>query len=156
MTTTKQPIRKFRVVGMTDEVPACDLCGTPLRKAVVLDALDPEGNVDERVHYGTSCAAMALGWTYPDGSATPRGKRDVTDLALKAQRKTDDEIYWARNVLTFWGRLEAWGATSREIAAEYFVRYPMHRTLRSARAEMTSMNTTAREILKRHGVTLAG
>lgn len=54
---------KFRVeyLGTTDECDVCGCCGnTNLKKTVMLFVLDEDGNRDELVYYGTSCAAKAL------------------------------------------------------------------------------------------------
>ena len=50
----------FRVLGTTDDVTACELCGKPeLRGTVILGALDADGNVEGEAYYGSSCAAKA-------------------------------------------------------------------------------------------------
>lgn len=54
---------KLRVeyFGITDEVDTCDHCGKQdLKKAIMLFILDADGNRDELVYYGTTCAAKAL------------------------------------------------------------------------------------------------
>ena len=47
--------------GITDEVDECGHCGKQgLRKAVMLFVLDAEGNREELIYFGTTCAARAL------------------------------------------------------------------------------------------------
>jgi hypothetical protein len=46
----------FKLLGITDEVTACDCCGKPnLARTVAMEKED-----GEIVHYGTTCAARAL------------------------------------------------------------------------------------------------
>lgn len=70
---------KLRVeyFGITDENDTCGCCGkTNLKKAVMLFILDEDGNRDELVYYGTTCAAKAL-------SVRPT---QVTKMAEEANR----------------------------------------------------------------------
>lgn len=56
--STKLRVEYF---GITDECDTCECCGkTNLKKAVMLFILDEDGNRDELVYYGTTCAAKAL------------------------------------------------------------------------------------------------
>jgi hypothetical protein len=59
MNTPDYPTHRY--VGTTDEATECDLCHrTELKLTVILELLDADGNVEERVNYGTSCAAKVL------------------------------------------------------------------------------------------------
>ena len=52
-------LRLMKVLGTTDEVTTCELCGrSDLKKTVILQ--DSDGEI---VHYGADCAARAAGWT---------------------------------------------------------------------------------------------
>jgi hypothetical protein len=56
MTTTR-----YRVYGTTDDTDTCEVCGKiELRSVVMLMALDADGNDDEIVYAGTTCAARKL------------------------------------------------------------------------------------------------
>jgi hypothetical protein len=56
MTTTK-----YRVYGTTDDTDTCEVCGKiELRSVVMLMALDADGNDDEIVYAGTTCAARKM------------------------------------------------------------------------------------------------
>lgn len=61
--TTTRPV--FRVLGTTDDVTTCELCGREdLRGTVVLETIDADGNgTGDLVHYGSDCGARAAGWT---------------------------------------------------------------------------------------------
>lgn len=51
---------RYRIMGTTDAVTSCEVCGrTGLKKTVVLRELD--GGHDD-LHAGTDCAGRLLGW----------------------------------------------------------------------------------------------
>lgn len=84
---------KFRVeyFGITDECDTCECCGrTNLKKAVMLFVLDEDGNRDELVYYGTTCAAKAL---------NVRASQ-VTKLAEEANRERLRKLDRLARVLT--------------------------------------------------------
>lgn len=87
---------RFRFVGVTDETTTCEECGKPeLRSTVVLALLDADGNVDEHVRYGSTCAARALG--------IPGGGVKVRKLATNAAYRTRAAAADARDVLGRYG-----------------------------------------------------
>jgi len=53
----------FKILGTTDDVTECGVCGrVELRATVAIVALDADGNEDgEPVYAGTSCAARKVG-----------------------------------------------------------------------------------------------
>ena len=55
----------FKVIGTTQDVTECELCGrVDLKGTIVLDELDDEGNTTGSVvYYGAICGAKAAGWT---------------------------------------------------------------------------------------------
>lgn len=57
--------KRFVILGFTDEVTSCDLCGKPeLKGTYVLQEYDAEGNpVGDHVHFGSTCGRKAAGWT---------------------------------------------------------------------------------------------
>lgn len=68
-------------VGVSDEQTECDLCGrSNLKRTVILRIGGAE------VHYGSDCAAKALGWGENSGA-----KRQVEKLAGEAQVKREQE-----------------------------------------------------------------
>ncbi|GAA3078868.1 hypothetical protein [Streptomyces glomeratus] len=78
------PIPKWTIKGIVDDYDTCGCCGRRgLKRTVAFMPLDADGKEDgtaeDVVYYGTSCAAIALGWT--------RGK--VTDTARAAQAERD-------------------------------------------------------------------
>lgn len=74
---------KVEYFGITDEVDSCDHCGKQgLKKAVMLFLLDAEGNREELVYYGTTCAARVLNLR----------NAQITRAAEDAERKRQSEI----------------------------------------------------------------
>lgn len=78
-------MKAYKVLGTTDDVTTCDLCGKPeLKGTVVLAPLDVDGNEGGDVEYfGTSCAAKAAGWTLKEVRA---GVKAAKEEAAKAER----------------------------------------------------------------------
>jgi hypothetical protein len=51
----------YRVHGITDDTDTCEVCGkTELRRVVMLAVLDADGNAEEMIYAGTTCAARKL------------------------------------------------------------------------------------------------
>ena len=51
----------YRVHGITDDTDTCEHCGkADLNRVVMLAVLDADGNAEEIVYFGTTCAARAL------------------------------------------------------------------------------------------------
>lgn len=51
----------YRVHGVTDETDTCEVCGkVELRRVVMLAVLDADGNTEEILYAGTTCAARKL------------------------------------------------------------------------------------------------
>lgn len=54
---------RFRLLGICDDVTACDCCGKQeLKCTMALEELDADGNAVGEVYYGRDCGARALGW----------------------------------------------------------------------------------------------
>jgi hypothetical protein len=70
----------YRVHGMTDDTDTCEHCGKEdLRRVVMLAALDADGNTEEIIHVGTTCASRLLARR---GTRTTAAKvRDAADAA---------------------------------------------------------------------------
>ena len=52
----------YRVRGTTDDVTTCQQCGKPeLKGTVILDILDADGNTEDVIYAGTTCAAKMTG-----------------------------------------------------------------------------------------------
>lgn len=87
---------KFRFIGTTDETVECQQCGkTELRNTVVLALLDDDGNTTETVHYGSTCAARALGIS--------GGSRRVLAAACAAGTRIADAARNSRALLDHYG-----------------------------------------------------
>lgn len=105
-------MKAYQVIGTTNEVTTCELCGRDeLKGTVMLVTLDLDGNPDgDPSYFGTSCAATAAGWTQRE--VTQRVavvKREAKNAERKAQadkaaaarvafwkaRKEEDQAYAA-------------------------------------------------------------
>lgn len=81
----------YRVHGITDETDTCEVCGKiDLRRVVMLAVLDADGNTEEIIYAGTTCAARKL---------AQRGTRvraaRVADAAAAAGRLLATATSWA-------------------------------------------------------------
>ena len=55
--------RRFTLIGITDEVCVCDLCGKEaLKCTMLLCERDADGNEIGEVYFGRDCGAAALRW----------------------------------------------------------------------------------------------
>jgi len=97
--TGADPRPAFRVLGTTDDVTACELCGKPeLRGTVILGALDADGNVEGEAYYGSSCAAKAAGWTLKAVRAGVKRAADDAREAARAERAAKAAADYAASV----------------------------------------------------------
>lgn len=113
MTTTQTTrTEQYRYLGSTDDVLRCDHCGRiDLTHTVVLELLDADGNVDEVVYFGSTCAARALSGRFGakvTAADVRRGVKAAEDAAREARRlaatASHDAMMAARNdVLRAWG-----------------------------------------------------
>lgn len=72
----------MRILGVSDEVDACECCGRQkLKRTIALEL--PDGSA---TYYGTSCAAQALGWEAKTVRAEARKAQQVKDDAAAAER----------------------------------------------------------------------
>jgi len=91
MSTTD--VRKaYRILGTTDDVTECELCGrTELKGSIVLAVLDADSNEAGIVYYGASCGARAAGWITKDvrtkAKAADDAKREAARLAAEEESR---------------------------------------------------------------------
>lgn len=88
--------KAFRVVGSTDEVTECEHCGRQdLKRTVVLDILDADGNTEGRTYFGATCGAKAVGWTAKEfrgfAAAADRAALEAKRQARLARMESDAE-----------------------------------------------------------------
>lgn len=70
----------YRIHGITDETDTCEVCGKiELRRVVMLAVLDADGNQEDIIYAGTTCAARKLA---ARGTRVSSGK--VRDAATAA------------------------------------------------------------------------
>lgn len=94
---------KWATKGITTDVNTCEFCGrTHLRKAVILAALDAEGNATgEIAHAGTTCAARRLNVTaYRVTKSATLAQRKRDELAARRAAMTPDAVAKLRAELT--------------------------------------------------------
>lgn len=97
---------KWATKGITTDVNTCEFCGrTHLRKAVILAALDAEGNATgEIAHAGTTCAARRLNVTaYRVTKSAGLAERKRAELAARRADMTEDSVTELRAELTALG-----------------------------------------------------
>lgn len=93
MNAATRPVKAYRVLGTTDDVTTCELCGrVELKSTVALQPLDPDGGADgEPVYFGSDCAARAAGWTQKE----VRKAAGAADRArVEAERQRRNAIDW--------------------------------------------------------------
>jgi hypothetical protein len=81
----------YRIHGMTDDTDTCEVCGKrELRRVVMLAVLDADGNAEEIIYAGTTCAARKLAQR---GKSIRAGR--IADAAAAAARLMDNARDWA-------------------------------------------------------------
>ncbi|NEB76006.1 hypothetical protein G3I40_12350 [Streptomyces sp. SID14478] len=110
MSTVRRITPQWIVKGVVDDSDTCECCGrTNLKRTVALMPLDAEGNEEGDVsYYGTSCAAVALGWS----------QTRVANAAGAATIKQESRDEWARSIISRYAPWEF--ATPREMQAAWF------------------------------------
>jgi hypothetical protein len=94
--------KAYRVLGTTNDVTQCELCGrVELKGTVVMMPLDADGNEDgDAGYFGTACAARMAGWTVREvnagvkaaareereRAAQERARKDAADRERTAER----------------------------------------------------------------------
>ena len=104
MTETSAPATElfsgYRTRGMTDDVTECERCGkVDLRGTVIVEVLDPDGNVIEVAHWGTTCAAkygkVKVSVVKAAVRAAEVAAREAEREARRAAEDARTERYWA-------------------------------------------------------------
>src|SRR5829696_4201484 len=107
MTRTETPTRtRYVIAGTCDDIPTCECCGTRIKKAVMLHPIDEEGNREDLVFYGTTCAAKVLNAT----------RTAVTNTAGAEDNAWRARVAYAKEVLAVYGPVEG---NRRETAILY-------------------------------------
>lgn len=75
-------MKKYQIIGTTDDVNTCDCCGrTNLKKTVILK--DTESS--EEVYFGTECAAKALNWTIKEVNKLAKAETERIQKEIRYQ-----------------------------------------------------------------------
>src|SRR5882724_9348214 len=105
----------YRAMGTTDEITTCEVCGKPeLKGTVMLGILDADGNTEEIVYAGSTCAARKVG-----GKAA-RIRQD----AANANYRRTQAVKFAHQQLADWEPIEGNRIAIREL---YFTANPSAR-----------------------------
>jgi hypothetical protein len=74
---------RYRVLGTTDDVTTCEICGKDdLKSTTMVATLDPDGNEAGMTYAGSDCAAKRTGWT----------QKQVKDAAKAADRAAAEAL----------------------------------------------------------------
>lgn len=81
-------MKKYKIVGINDDMDTCMCCGkSGLKRVVWMVAIDPDGNPDgSPEHYGTTCAARIAGYANPTSAVTKR------KVEVEAIKRADESI----------------------------------------------------------------
>lgn len=127
----------YRVKGTTDDQTDCTRpsCGrTNLRKTVILEVLDADGNVEDVVYYGADCAARVTG----------RKQAAILREAESADYERGQRVKWANGIVEAYVSVEG---NVRETARVFFERNPMMRHKLRASVAVAEMLAEARLVL---------
>ncbi|MGV9546795.1 hypothetical protein [Streptomyces ardesiacus] len=86
-------MKAYKVLGTTDDVTTCELCGKQeLKGTVALMPLDADGNEDgEACYFGVSCAAKAAGWTLKEVRVGIKAAKEEALAEERARRIEERE-----------------------------------------------------------------
>lgn len=133
----------YRFKGTANDINTCDACGrNELRRTVALIPLDTDGNEHgETGHYGTTCAALLLGWT----------NTAVTTAAKTADKQAEIDRHHAfdraRRILKTYGPVEHAPIRVRAAAYRDSGLYPWGPFSGSIADDIDRMLTEARTLL---------
>jgi hypothetical protein len=93
-------MKRYRILGTTDDVTTCDCCGREnLKKTVALAALDADGNEIGTVYYGVDCAAKAEGLPAKlirkEAETADRAKGEAKRREARDRRDAEDAQWFA-------------------------------------------------------------
>lgn len=84
--------KAYRVLGTTNDVTECELCGrAELKGTVVMMPLDADGNDEgDPGYFGTACAARMAGWTVREVNAGVKAAaREERERAVQERARKD-------------------------------------------------------------------
>lgn len=140
MTTMSATGPAYRVLGTTDELTTCQICGKPeLRGTVVLEALDADGGTEGITYAGSTCAAKLTG----------RKSTAIKSDAAAADLKRSQAVEFARERLSWWEPIEG---DRRAIIDLYFSANPSARGNVDAPKRVAEILAECREIIAASGL----
>jgi hypothetical protein len=90
----------YRVRGTTDDVTTCQQCGKPeLKGTVILDILDEDGNTEDVIYAGTTCAAKMAGGRVAGAK--------IRQQATAADYRRGEIVRTAQEILAYYAPFEA-------------------------------------------------
>ena len=136
MTTT------YKALGTTDDVTTCEICGKPeLKGTVVVAILDADGNREDTIYAGSTCAARRVG-----GRTTAKQIRDKANSANLARRQA---VEFATEKMSWWEPIEFDRVAIRE---QYFTANPGARGHVNAIERVAEILREAREVIATDGL----
>jgi len=132
-TEAKPEVRyKYRPAGTSDEITDCDLCGkTGLKKTIILEYVDAQGDSDGERYVGSDCAGVLLSYAEVKTEAelkmsrrelkNARATRRALLDAQAADRKRAEAVAFSRQMLEFF---DAAGPAMNDKLAAYVTANP--------------------------------
>lgn len=109
-------IRKFTVLGTTDEVTSCDCCGKSGLKSTFAVMLH---ETDEVVHYGSTCVTRNTGIKNPTKAAESHRESLKKDAAQKLRWSAEYRAYEAKLAFRVHLKLTPGKESMEYVRAEY-------------------------------------
>lgn len=109
-------VRKFTVLGTTDEVTTCDCCGKTGLKSTFAVKLN---ETDEIVHYGSTCVTHNTGIKNPLAAAASYKKDLQKQAALKLRQSDESRAYEAKMAFRVHLKLTPGKESMDYVRAEY-------------------------------------
>lgn len=132
----------YRVRGTTDDVTTCQQCGKPeLKGTVILDILDADGNTEDVIYAGSTCAAKMA------GGRTTGAK--IRQQAQAADYRRAEAVKFARERLGWWEPIEG---DRKAIREQYFTANPSARGHVNAPERVAEILREAREVIATNGL----
>lgn len=147
--TTAAPSARYAVRGTTDDVTTCGQCGKPdLAATVIIGILDADGNTEDVMYAGTTCAAKMTGIR----------AAHITRAATAADYTAAARLRWAAEKIAAFGHAEG---SPLNLALAWFHRNPVlagrpEWTVERAAEDAARFLRWGREMTAARGIPTAG